>query len=76
MVCSSRQPVGISVNYCKVIPGSTRREKNGSGLSLRIVAHGETACEVWCFTANKREKQIVPVIRKQIYIYDYRRILY
>ena len=68
VVCSSSQPVGISVNYCKVIPGSTRREKNGSGLSLRIVAHSETACEVWCFAANKREKQIIPVIRKRIYM--------
>ena len=68
VVCRASQPVGISVNHCKVIPGSTRREKNGSSLiiSFRIVAHIEKACEVLCFTAKKREKQIIPVICKRI----------
>ena len=68
VVCSASQPVGISVNYCKVIPGSTRREKNGSGsgLSIRIMAHIEKACEVLCFTVKIREKQIIPVISKRI----------
>ena len=42
----------------------TKEEEDGSGLSFRIVAHDERACEVWCFAKSNRKKQIIPVIGK------------
>ena len=66
MVCRTSQPVRIITKYCTVIHNFTRKEKDGSGSSFRIVAHVEKACEVQCFTNDNLERQIIPVIGRDI----------
>ena len=44
-----------------------KKEKHGFQLNIRILANDKKACEITCFTGQKNEVKIIPVISKDAY---------